>query len=373
MSFSVRIPISGLARATYNAAMVFLTLLSTILAIALGRQLTEPTVVAQDEQFRERQVLDPDKDEWVTSHIEAGSPVAELEQARSLLARGEFKAALKILKPWTEKNFDHDRYYEAVYLLGECYFQKPDFYQAYLNFDIVADATSGELFQKAIRRQMDVARAFLAGEKRIFWGFLRIPAYDDGLEILDRVWQRVPGTRAGEESLKTKADYSFDTGEMEIAQDEYANLAKQYPSGRWITLATLRSAEAAASSFGGPRFDDRPLIDADDRYREFQRLFPGPAEREGIDLRLDAIRNQRAAKDLDIANWYERTKQIDSAAFYYRLILKDWPGTPAALDASSRLRALGLAEEAPPQPRIETPTSMPESQPEPLEERGSDN
>ncbi|MFN0137265.1 MAG: hypothetical protein ACKVS9_14240 [Phycisphaerae bacterium] len=345
--------------------MFFLTLLSLLLALPIGGtpSVTAILVAAQEEQFRERQVLDPDKDDWVTTPVEAGTVVAELEQARSLLARGEFKPALKILKPWTEQNFDHERYYEAVYLLGECYFQKPDFYQAYLNFDIVADATSGDLFHKAIRRQMDVARAFLAGQKRIFWGFLRIPAYDDGLEILDRVWQRVPGTRAGEESLKTKADYQFENGEMDLAQDEYANLAKQYPSGRWITLATLRSAEAAASSFGGPRFDDRPLIDADDRYREFKRLFPGPADREGIDQRLEAIRNQRAAKDYDIANWYERTKQIDSAGYYYRLILKDWPGTPAALDATARLRALGLAEETSPQPRIAPPATMPDSQP----------
>lgn len=298
--------------------------------------------LAQDEQYRERQVLDPEKNEFIDAPVAKDSPASELEEARSLLAREQAKPARKILKKWTEANIGEDRYYEGLYLLAEAYFETRDFYKAYVNYDTVADNTAGDLFYKSLRRQMDVARAFLAGQKRIFWGFLRLPAYDDGLTILDRVWERVPGTRMGEEALKMKADYSFGNGDMDIAQDEYANLAKQYPSGRWITLATLRSAEAAASSFGGVKFNDKPLINADDRYREFKRIFPGAAEREGIDARLEAIRNLRGAKDLEVGRWYEKTKQVNAAGYYYRLVLKDWPDTPSARDALSRLRALGL-------------------------------
>jgi outer membrane protein assembly factor BamD (BamD/ComL family) len=189
---------------------------------------------------------------------------------------------------------------------------------------------------------MDVARAFLSGEKRIVWKILRLPARDDGVEILDRVWERMPGTPMGEEALRLKADYFFDRGEMDLAQDEYVNLAREYPAGRFIRLAMLRSAEAAAAAFPGIRFDDRPLVEAEERYRQVAAAFPVYSEREAVEERLEGIRQQRAEKDLDIAQWYERTGQAGAAEFYYRLVLKDWPDTLAANEARNRLRGMGI-------------------------------
>jgi outer membrane protein assembly factor BamD (BamD/ComL family) len=234
-----------------------------------------------------------------------------------------------------------------MYLLGEADFGRKHFYQAYECYEVVAENTAGELFYKALGREMDVARAFLSGEKRIVWKFLYLPAYDDGIEILDRVWERIPGTRLGEEALKLKADYFFAVGDVDLAQDEYMNLAREYPNGRYVQLAMLRGAEAAAAAFPGIKFDDRALLDSEERYRQVQSTFPGYAKHERIADRLEGIRQQRGEKDLDIGRWYERTRQAGAAEFYYRLVLKDWPETLAASEARRRLRALGveLAEE----------------------------
>ena len=303
---------------------------------------------AQQEQYRERQTLDPDSDEWVDFAREApAEPADALEQARRYLATGKYRRAYKLLKKWTADNLDHDRYYEGMYLLGEAEFERDHFYQAYEAYEVVADAAVGELFYQALRREMDVARAFLSGEKRIVWKFLYLPAYDDGIEILDRIWERVPGTDLGERALKHKADYFFEVGDVDLAQDEYVNLAREYPHGRYVQLAMLRGAEAAAAAFPGIRFDDRALLNAQVRYRQVQSAFPAYAERERVADRLEGIRQQRAEKDLDIARWYQRTKQAGAADYYYRLVLKGWPETLAAGEAQSALRAMGvdLAEE----------------------------
>lgn len=299
-------------------------------------------VLAQQEQFRERQILDPESDEWVDQAIEPATPGGDLEQARSYLATGEASKALKLLKRWTEENGAHERYNEGMFLLGEAYFEAGDFYKAYESYDVCVQGTSGDLFYRALKRQMDVARGFLAGQKRIVWRVLKLPAYDDGIQILDRVWEQVPGTRMGEEALKRKADYFFENGDMDLAQDEYANLAKQYPSGRFTRSAMLRSAEAANAAFPGIRFDDRALVEADERYRQVRTAFPDYAERENVDERLEGIRQQRAEKDLEVARWYEKTNQLGAAEYYFRLILKTWPDTVSAAEARSRLRAMGV-------------------------------
>ena len=102
---------------------------------------------------------------------------------------------------------------------------------------------------------------------------------------------------------------------------------------------------AAEAAFPGIKFDDKPLVEADERYRQLLATFPGFAEHENVPQRVDGIHQERAEKDLDIAHWYERTRQPGAAEFYYRQILKEYSDTLAAADARTRLRALGAAVE----------------------------
>lgn len=297
---------------------------------------------AQEQHFREREVLDRERGEWVElAPPEAGTPEALLEEGRSLLAQGRGREAKRLLKEWVRVNREHEHYREAMYLLGEAYFESGNFWGAYKRYEYVAENAAGELFQKALRREMDVARAFFAGKPRLVWGFLPLPAQDDGVEILDRVWQRVPGTRMGEDASRLKADYYYNRGDFPEAQLEYAQLAREYPRGRYAQFAMFRSALAAGNASAGILYDDRPLIEADERYRQLQDAFPTYAERNGVGVLRAAIRDRRAQKDYSIARWYERTDQPDAARYYYRLILRDWPDTLSAEQARSRLRALG--------------------------------
>lgn len=296
----------------------------------------------QEQQYREREVLDPATGEWQALPPKPpATPSGVLDEARGLLAEDKPKAAGKLLEDWIEENPDHERYYEAVFLLGQSLYMRELFYQAYEQYEQVVDNTSGDLFRAALERERDVAQAFLSGKKRVVWKIFRFPAYDEAIEILDRVWERVPGTRLGEEALLIKANYFYNRGDMDLAQDEYAHLAQEYPAGRFVQFAMLRSAVAAEAAFPGIRFDDRPLVEAQERYRQLQQAFPVYAERENIDQRLRGIREARAEKDLTIARWYQRTRQPASAEFYYRLVLRDWPETLAATEARQALRDMG--------------------------------
>jgi tetratricopeptide (TPR) repeat protein len=320
------------------------TLCASLTAL-LSVQLFAPGVttvasLAQDPGFRERDVLDPNRDQWVPQvAITAAPPLVE---ARRLLAEDEPDDARDLLEGWLEANPDSEQYYAGVLLLGETYFAEQDYWKAAEQFERVADSTAGELFFEALRRIMDTARAFLAGEPRIVWGVLRLPAGPDGIELLDRVWERAPATRIAEEALKIKADYFFAQGQMDFAQDEYQRLYREFPEGRYARVALLRSAEASEALFAGVRYDARPLIEADERYRTVQDVFPAYAESEAVAARRTGIRQQQAAKDLSIAQWYERAGYPEAAGYYYRVVLNDYSDTPAAEAARSGLSGLGI-------------------------------
>ena len=296
---------------------------------------------AQEMQYRERQVLDPERDAFVDQPAPTTQP-DELGPFRALLAEGQAQKARKQLQKWLKANGGHERYYEAELLLGDAYFDLKDFWKAAERYESVAQNTTGDLFRRANERTLDVARAFISGQKRILWRIFRLPAYDDGADLCSRVWERMPGSRLGELALKIRADYHFDKGDKDIAQDDYAQLVQQYPNGRYLQYALRRGAESAEGQFPGAKFDDRPLVEAEERYRQFQAQFPGAAERADVAARLAGIHEQRADQDLEVARWYQKTRQLGAAQYYYKLVLKDWPETLAAAEARTALRGLGV-------------------------------
>lgn len=299
--------------------------------------------MAQSASLRETERFDPRSGSWKVSEPEpAGSPIAELRRAKDLLIEGRPDDAQDVLKTWLKNNANHAQRYEAEFLLGEAHFDDKNFYAAFEQYEVVIANSAGDLYRKALTREMDVARAFLAGEKRRAWKVVKLPAYDDGIEILDKIWERAPGTRLGEEALLLKAQYFYEVGDADLAQDEYALLAQEYPNGRYKQVAMLRSAESAERAFPGIRFDDRALLNADERYRQVEERFPEYADREQVPARRKGIRDQRAAKELDIAEWYRKTENHTAAEFYYKAILRDWPDTFAATEARTRLLGMGV-------------------------------
>ncbi len=307
-----------------------------VVLVALLSALQPP----QEEGYREREVLDPGSNEWIPEAA-TDAPDSAIPEARRQLVVGRPDRSEDLLEDWVAENPEAARYYEGVYLLAESHFEQGDYFKAYEYFEQVVENTGGELFNKALLREMDVARAFLSGKKRRLLGVFRISAYDEAIDILDRIWERVPGTRLAEEAVKLKADYYFETGELDLAQDEYVALARDFPAGRYTQLALLRAAEAAAASYPGTPFTDEALLEADERYRQVGDLFPAFARREGVDTRRDGIREQRAEKDLAIGQWYEKVGRRSAAGYYYRLVLEQWPGTLAATEAEVRLRGVG--------------------------------
>ena len=170
---------------------------------------------------------------------------------------------------------------------------------------------------------------------------MRIRDYDGGLAIMDDFIVNYSDTPLAEPAQMGKADYYFSRGEFELAEDEYATFAREYPNSRQHPRALLRSSQAALASFPGIKFDDAGLVEAEERFRQFRRAYPAAAEQQGVPVILDQIAATRADKTYDIARFYEKTGQPQAARFYYRAIVRDWPLTPAAAQAKGRLAALG--------------------------------
>ena len=183
-------------------------------------------------------------------------------------------------------------------------------------------------------------------------------------KIMDDMVVNYADTPYAEQAQLAKANYYYERGEFETAQEEYARFARDYPHSRFQAKALLWSAYSALASFPGIKFDDAPLLEAEERFHEFLRGYQAQGEQMGVPVLLDEIASTRADKTYDIAAFYERTKATNAARYYYRATMQRWPDTPAAAKAKGRLAALGPGNPPPPFPQPATvPASEPASQP----------
>jgi outer membrane protein assembly factor BamD (BamD/ComL family) len=304
------------------------------------------------ERRAERLEYDADTGVWIAiAPPVPGTEDGDLEIARQLLARNEFAKARRALDKWRKTYPESTRWLESLFYAADVEVMNMeatgygDLRRAYRWYEAVIDNLGGsDLADRAIRREMLIAELFLfKGKKQwVFRGLLKVSAIEEGLMILDRITvEHASGTLLAENALRLKAQYHFQAGEFDLAEQAYAQLARDFPRGRYERLALLRSADAAFARFPGINFDDSALLEAEERYSTYQQRYPEAARGERVGDLLTRISETRAEKELSTGRYYERTGTRRAAVYYYRYVVDSWPGSAAALDARSRLAALG--------------------------------
>ncbi|MGB2986222.1 MAG: outer membrane protein assembly factor BamD [Phycisphaerae bacterium] len=313
--------------------------------VLLAVLLSMPHGAVNAQQPRTRTLTyDADRKEWVEQPPPSpGTPEGDLHAIRVLIKDADYRKALTAIKKFVKRHGESDSLYPEVLIAkAEALIGRLEYYTAHVTLQAFLGEFAGvPLTSDALRMEFNIAEAFLSGVRRKVWGIRWLSGEDIALRILDEISADYPDSRLAELAIKTKADYLFKAGDHALAELEYTHLLRDHPQSRYHQYALRRSAEGALASFGGVDYDEAALIEAEERYRDYQLRYPDQADRDGVGLILDGIRELRAEKDFLIGAYYERTDHWSTAIYYYRMVRENWPDTIAATKAASRLELLG--------------------------------
>lgn len=287
----------------------------------------------------------PDEKEWVEQPPpSAGTPEGDLHDMRRLLRDGASRKALTATHRFEKKYGEHHALFPEVLLVrAEAHVRRGDLVKAHKLLKSFLERYGGmTVTTEAIRLEFVIAESFLAGAKRKFLGLKIIHGTELALGILDDISTNYPDRPESLLAIKTKGDYFFRKGDFDLAEIEYARLAKDYSLSRYHRFALRRAADSTLASFRGIPYDDASLVEARERYTDYLNQYPDVAGRadENVNLILTDIAEKRAEKMLSIADWYARTDHLASAAFYLERTVRDFPDTAAAVEARARLDLL---------------------------------
>lgn len=270
--------------------------------------------------------------------------VAELKD----LVRAGDKEALKERLAQVEAEFP-DRVGPDLrwFLGGELYYWRDNYTKSLVKFErLMKDYPGSEYVEPALDREFDIGMAYLRGRKKSVLGILKLSAYDEGIEIMERISDRAgldDPNGVGLRAAIAVAEHFERRDQYLEAHLKWAEIASYWETGPIGKRALYRMAENNMAAYNEPPVERRPHLDASKLtaartyYEKFQVLYPEEAKEREVPQKIERIDEQMAYKQFTIGQYYRRTGEPTAANLYFDMVVDGWPETEAAEMARAAL------------------------------------
>ncbi|MDI6605686.1 MAG: outer membrane protein assembly factor BamD [Candidatus Omnitrophota bacterium] len=287
----------------------------------------------------------PKTGKWINpKNAPKPSPKEQFEYALTLFEAKDYEEARRqfiILLKAYPKSLEAS---EGQYYLGRIQEEEGNLYEAYLAYQKVIDKYPfSERIQEIIERECKIGEAFLAGAKRKVFG-VTLPVDNPAIEIFTKT---IENSTYGPEA--PKAQYKLGLvlkGLMRYyeAEEAFNKVISNYPGSEWVEAAKYQIATCRAAISRGPAYDQGAAKEAQEKFEEFVREHPDAVLSEKAEENIEELKEKEAEGNFNIARFYEKQKQYESARIYYHEILNKCPDSPWAKKAEERLEVLKRME-----------------------------
>jgi len=283
----------------------------------------------------------PKSGKWVNpKSLPKDNPKDQFSYAKSFYEVKKYEDAKrefhKLLKAYP-KSFEAS---ESQYYLALIEEEQGNSYEAFLAYQKVIDKYPfSERIQEIIEREYKIGERFMAGEKRKAMG-ITLPVDNPAIEIFGKV---VENSTYG--ALAPKAQYKLGLvlkGLLRYyeAEDEFNKVISRYPESEWAAPASYQIAECRAALSKGPAYDQGAAQEAKEKFEDFVKSHPDAVLSLDAQKNIDKIRDKEAESDYNIAIFYEKQGNFESAKIYYEDVVNNYSESAWAAKATEKLRIM---------------------------------
>ena len=230
---------------------------------------------------------------------------------------------------------------EAQFYIAESCEKISEYYRAFENYQLVIDKYPyTERVEEVIHRQYRIANLFYSGQKARLFGLALLPAKDKAVEIFAKVVENAPyGKYADVAQYKLGLCY-MDLKDYINAALAFKEIIENYPKSELVDDAKYKIAVCAAEASSGPEYNEEDTDRAIREFRDFVKRYPdSEMEREARSF-IKELENQKAQNSFNIAQFYEKQGNLESAVIYYEEILAKFPNSDWAPKALEQVQVI---------------------------------
>lgn len=230
---------------------------------------------------------------------------------------------------------------ESQYYSGKSFEGLEEYEQA---FEAYQKAIQTYPFSKKLdemmKLQYEIANRFYNGEKVKLWGIPTFPSIYKAIEMYQKVIDNAPYGEFADQALYKMGESYKKAGDYQQARLTFQKLVDEHPESKLAEEANFQVGLCASRASLKPSYDQSETDKALDEIEDFSKRHPESNLTGEADKMRQSLREKKAQSDYNIADFYWRLKEYDSAAVYYKSIVETLPDTEIAKKAQERLDML---------------------------------
>lgn len=276
--------------------------------------------------------------------VSAPDPAAAriFAEAQAADSAGNIKKATKLYREVAE---DHPfsevapqaRFRQATLL--EAQGEALDAFEAYQVF--ITRYQGSSLYSKALERQAAVAHSAADGHiKTNFLGIKSKVSVADCADMLGKVRDNAPQAPTAPKAQFTIGEVYEGRGRKAEAIAAYEETASSYPTTSYAPEAYFRIGNILLDDSKEGNHNPANLDRARHAFEDLIQTYPGSKRAKEARAKLASIGQADVRRSYDIAEFYRKKKNYESAAFYYREVLRTTKSGPLHDQAAARLASI---------------------------------
>ena len=206
------------------------------------------------------------------------------------------------------------------------------------------------LYTKALEKQAQMAQAAADGKVKAGFAGLKYIGIDTKLstekavEMLGQVRDNAPRSETSAKAQFTIAELyqaEKDSKKAKLAIEAYRKLVRDQPESKYSAEALFRVGVVLLEEADRGNRNQATLNLADEAFRDYLLQYPGHAKNAEARRLMGSLKSKDLARSLEIAEFYDKSGQTESAKIYYREVVKNSSSGTAHDKAKARLKELG--------------------------------
>jgi outer membrane protein assembly factor BamD len=158
--------------------------------------------------------------------------------------------------------------------------------------------------------------------------------------MYQKVIDNAPYGEFADQALYKMGESYKKAGDYQQARLTFQKLVDEHPESKLAEEANFQVGLCASRASLKPSYDQSETDKALDEIEDFSKRHPESNLTGEADKMRQSLREKKAQSDYNIADFYWRLKEYDSAAVYYKSIVETLPATEIAKKAQERLDTL---------------------------------
>jgi outer membrane protein assembly factor BamD len=211
-------------------------------------------------------------------------------------------------------------------------------YEAYSTY--LAKYPDGTDFDSSVDSMFRIAKLFLDGQKRKVFGVPIASSMSRAQEMFEGIVKRAPFSRQAPLAQFNLGQCFEKQGKYPEAIQAYQQVVSKYPGDAIADDAQYQLGYVLLRQSREGSYDRAASVKAREAFEDFVNRYPNSEKVPQAKENMRLLQGGVVKGSLDVAKFYDKTKQYRAAVIYYNEVIQQQPGTPDADYAKARIETL---------------------------------